>query len=367
MNYIKSLDGIRALAITMVILFHFFYEEIRWGWIGVQIFFTLSGFLITSILLENTNKSLKKYLTRFYWRRAIRIFPIYYLYIGAVSIIYIVTASPISFKETWVYLITYTYNYYPLIALDNDRSSIAFPHFWSLCVEEQFYLVWPVIVYFFNRKQLKYVVCIIIILSPILRFLLADHILSFYSKSEYVVGKIIYQFTLCQLDSFAFGAAIPIFKLNKNVKNTDKMLLLIFALMLVIGSIQFFYSTGTSYGINYDFNTFGYEMYNMKYGQHVWSYTLLGLFSLLLILNAIRKTFFLKNFLENKILVHIGRISYGLYIYHFILSNIFIKLIEYGLNKNLGFITFLIVTYFVSLMSFKFIEGPLLSKFKNNV
>ena len=69
----RSLDGLRAVAVSLVVVFHF--EIFPAGWIGVQIFFVLSGYLITSILLREKERPLVSYLGRFYWRRALRIFP----------------------------------------------------------------------------------------------------------------------------------------------------------------------------------------------------------------------------------------------------------------------------------------------------
>ena len=97
-GYIRSLDGLRAVAILLVMLFHFFFI-LEIGWIGVQIFFVLSGFLITTILLKSKEHSFTSYVKRFYWRRALRIFPLYYFYLLAVTGIYWLTKTPESFPQ----------------------------------------------------------------------------------------------------------------------------------------------------------------------------------------------------------------------------------------------------------------------------
>src|SRR4051812_39980580 len=93
-NYIKSLDGVRAIAILLVMAFHF--EIIRFGWIGVQLFFVLSGFLIGGILLKEKNVAvpLSLRLKNFWIRRSLRIFPLYYIYLLIFIIVYMLWAFP---------------------------------------------------------------------------------------------------------------------------------------------------------------------------------------------------------------------------------------------------------------------------------
>jgi len=111
LGYIKALDGLRAVAIILVMMFH--YGIIGFGWLGVQIFFVLSGFLITGILLKLKNEEtfFGKKIKRFYARRSLRIFPVYYLYLLVFLLCFIVFAVPADFGYKAPYLFTYTYNY----------------------------------------------------------------------------------------------------------------------------------------------------------------------------------------------------------------------------------------------------------------
>ena len=113
MKYIKALDGLRALAILLVMLFHFYFL-LEVGWIGVQLFFVLSGYLITSILLNSKTDQLGDYLKRFYWRRSLRIFPLYYLYLIAIAVLYLAVHIPADFTNKIPYLVFYNYNHYPV-------------------------------------------------------------------------------------------------------------------------------------------------------------------------------------------------------------------------------------------------------------
>ena len=93
--YVRSLDGFRGLAIAAVMLFHFGFLPI--GWIGVQAFFVLSGYLITAVLLADKEAPLRGYLGRFYWRRALRIFPVNYGFLLVLAVMYVGSGRPASF------------------------------------------------------------------------------------------------------------------------------------------------------------------------------------------------------------------------------------------------------------------------------
>jgi peptidoglycan/LPS O-acetylase OafA/YrhL len=109
MQHLKSLDGIRALAVGLVMLFHFGYFAV--GWIGVPIFFVLSGYLITSILLQTRSQSFTAYIGAFYWNRALRIFPLHYAFILVSAIVYALFGVPKSIRDDWVWLASFSANF----------------------------------------------------------------------------------------------------------------------------------------------------------------------------------------------------------------------------------------------------------------
>ncbi len=106
---IPTLDGLRGIAVTLVLLLHFGY--LNGGWIGVQLFFVLSGFLITGVLVADRPAPLGAYLRRFYWRRTLRIFPLYYGYLALLGLCYAVWGRPAELPDNAVPLVTYTYNF----------------------------------------------------------------------------------------------------------------------------------------------------------------------------------------------------------------------------------------------------------------
>jgi peptidoglycan/LPS O-acetylase OafA/YrhL len=151
-----QLDGLRALAVTAVAVSHwtpdFLVGIVPWG-TGVQLFFVLSGFLITGILLRSRPAdlgiSLSGALRVFYVRRFLRIFPLYYAVLVLCVLLGVGTIS-----ETWPWLFSYLGNFYYWWHGHGDAVSDPFLHLWSLSVEEQFYLLWPLIALVASRRTL---------------------------------------------------------------------------------------------------------------------------------------------------------------------------------------------------------------------
>jgi len=141
-----------------------------WGHLGVTIFFVLSGFLITSILIEQRHQKLGHYLAVFYQRRSLRIFPLYYAYVLALGLAFLFVGRPLGFDTNWPYLITYTTNFAPLDP--NWFTSAFYGHLWSLGVEEQLYLLWPFLIYFLSPKGSKVLMVALLVTCPLIRMVM---------------------------------------------------------------------------------------------------------------------------------------------------------------------------------------------------
>lgn len=169
---IPSLDGIRAIAVSLVILAHvngtrFFpipYEYERFinvGNLGVRVFFVLSGFLITTLLIREHQRTGRISLSGFYMRRLIRIFPALYVFVAVMGVATFTGLVDIPLID-FAWASTYTINYF------TDRSW-EFGHLWSLAVEEQFYLTWPLLVILFTPKRVWWIAFLAIGLAPLSR------------------------------------------------------------------------------------------------------------------------------------------------------------------------------------------------------
>ncbi len=187
---IVQLDGLRAIAVAAVFLQHMF--GIKLLWMGVDLFFILSGFLITGILLDQRSKSLGRYFKHFYGRRARRILPPYILFLCVGLLLY----------GTWWLNRWYLYAFLMNVILATHVGTpAAFGPLWSLAVEEQFYLVWPFAVYFLSESHLFRLATVLMIVAPVLRWICTPWFSSHFA---------IYALTPFRMDTLAAGALIAI-------------------------------------------------------------------------------------------------------------------------------------------------------------
>jgi peptidoglycan/LPS O-acetylase OafA/YrhL len=165
---IPSLDGLRAISIGLVLFAHlcgtvnfpFEHEFLNAGNLGVRVFFVISGFLITGILLKEIEKTGTINLQKFYYRRTLRIFPPYYFFLLVVGILALCGILKLPLGE-WLAAVFYVSNFAPI-------STWEIGHTWSLGVEEQFYLLMPGLL-FFGKRRAFFVLCAVILLSPFIR------------------------------------------------------------------------------------------------------------------------------------------------------------------------------------------------------
>lgn len=225
--HLPLLDGLRGLAILMVLVCHFVHYDERaagvvgnafnklagYGWLGVDLFFVLSGFLITGILYDT--KGAESFFKYFYVRRALRIFPLYYTYLlvfvaGLALTLWWRGYNPLVVRAMtdggWaaVYLTNVE------ITLKGSGVTFGFNHFWSLAIEEQFYLVWPLIVFYASRRQLQVLCVVVIVAAAVLRGVLALH----------GPGEAAAVLMPCRADSLAIGAFVALAARRASELNT---------------------------------------------------------------------------------------------------------------------------------------------------
>lgn len=208
---VEALDGVRGIAILAVVAMHcamfgMVREDIRdhWltrglllGWTGVDLFFVLSGFLITGILLRT--KERPRFFTNFYARRALRIVPLYYLVITLLLFVLPRGAATSAAEKVPYYLWVQNFAWaWPGEANPDIARTIT----WSLAVEEQFYLVWPAVVWFLGRTALLRVCWAMIVIAIALRFVLLG-----------AGAPTVYFLTPCRFDGLAAGACLALLPL----------------------------------------------------------------------------------------------------------------------------------------------------------
>ena len=170
-NRIPSLDGLRAVSIAFVLLAHLSgtanfpikHEILNAGNLGVRVFFVISGFLITGILLKEIEKTNTINLAKFYYRRTLRIFPPFYFFLAVIGLLALAGLISVALKE-WLAAAFYLSNF-------TQIASWEIGHTWSLAVEEQFYLLMPGLL-FLGKRRAFFVLCAIILASPFIRLLI---------------------------------------------------------------------------------------------------------------------------------------------------------------------------------------------------
>jgi len=358
---IKGLDGLRGIAFLMVFFFHIHWNQ--WGWPGVQLFFVLSGFLITGILVDmKESLPAKPYFIKFYGRRILRIFPLYYFYL---FIMWILTTWALSsgfepepmrvYQNEMGYALTYVYDFY--FALDRYIPSYFLTHFWTLAVEEQFYLVWPLFILLIPRKHMQKAFWGVIAVAPLLRLLvLILHGTESFSFLRDNVALVVYSLPFTHLDAFALGALLTLIRIPK----AKVIFFASLAILPLVGLATDYLATGQWKDVT--LASLGWPI-TMPYGnKFIWGYSLVNGLCAVLIYGVVRHGWAIR-LLEWRPLRYLGKISYGMYVYH--LAIIWLMGTLFGQNLSepfpplLAFVTFALA-WVVAAMSYQWMEKPIM-------
>jgi peptidoglycan/LPS O-acetylase OafA/YrhL len=352
-GHIPALDGVRGIAIALVLLSHFmlrdyFYNErayfiTQFGWIGVDLFFVLSGFLITGILLDARRNT--HYWSNFYRRRALRILPLYYFVVVVAWVAVQIWEKYPETLDSYAWFFTFT----PNIAMGlknnylNHSHIFNLNHLWSLAIEEQFYLFWPLIVRYLPMRALAVVCVVLIAMSTGLRHL-TDHIIG----TELSISS--YTLPFCRMDGLAAGSflavALRLEWLQKLPLNRwfARALLVWMAVLVMDNFIH-----GTR--------------------QSLYTHSALLFAALLFLALNPNKKGLTRRICENGFLQHLGKYSYGLYVFHHMFEYAWRewfgnRLLASDLHPVLGQILFILLafggTYVLARISWVVIEQPFL-------
>lgn len=349
-KYFEPLTGFRGLAAISILLFHSLFPCFRALWIGVPMFFVLSGFLITRILIKN--KLAKNYLKVFYFKRALRIFPIYYLALLFSILWGVLVHNDISQLP---YFIFYLQNFTISQNILPDYCNGIMNHTWSLSVEELFYLFWPFIVLVLNRKAL--VATSILIGTSCIFYKLI--MITFYYKVQ--TDQLLMLSLAGNVDGLMAGSFLGILSLNK-----ESFIYTSFSTKTLALSIFIFTaSLAANYWIFFDSKLFSYFKFLLNQSTIVASF-----YTIAWIISEKENLSFCFKIFNSSFLQLTGKISYGLYLYHAIIyALIEASFYHFKINVNPIFTLLLkiIITYIVSITSWYLIEKPFLRlKDRNN-
>ena len=335
-KYKSEIDSLRALSVILVVFFHFNLFGVSGGFIGVDIFFVISGYLITSLISQSL-KQKNFSIIDFYNRRARRILPALYMII-LISLVFgffifglkhferLQNSSLYSILGFSNFFFASEYSYF-------DFNKIFKPllHTWSLSVELQFYLIWPFLIWFFYfliGERIKYLILTIFLFSLIIS--------TIYSQRS----EAFFYFTPFRLYELSLGSLLFFFKFNYNKNNND--LLFFIGIIIIIFSSFLFTEKSVFPGFN----------------------ALIPSFAAALILISGDKLNSFKKIFLNKFLILVGKMSYSIYLIHWPIFIFAQYLIINPLNffqKNL----LIIFVFLISYLSFRYIEIPFRKRIKN--
>jgi peptidoglycan/LPS O-acetylase OafA/YrhL len=329
-----QLDAVRGMAILLVMLhnigekypsFHLQYL-FRNGWMGVDLFFVLSGFLITGILVDT--KQTKSYFKNFYVRRCLRIWPLYYslLIFMFVLLPYLRPSQAQSIFEKsspWWAFPLFLQNF--LIPISTNAAG-PLGVTWSLAIEEQFYVVWPVVVRFCSRTQLYGIAIAELCISPLLRFYLSLHHVHLYTN------------VFSRLDGLMAGALLALIVRSETFVPSR---------FIQLAWFSFFIATPLAFVSE-----------ALHAGWIVFSWTAVAS-AALVYLSLFSTQKWLQVIFKNKFMVYTGIISYGLYLLH----KIPIGLVEsFRLDRYpiLALLLIVLTAYALAALSWNLLEKPFL-------
>lgn len=347
--HFHTFDSLRFFSFLLVFLFHTrvpegsFLNYFSRGAVGVSFFFVLSGFLITYILLVDKLNNQKISLKSFFKKRMLRIWPLYYFMVLFAFCtpfllgLFHLPSSDEGFKPNWFLTLTFLENYEVMYRESNPNVS-PIQVIWSLCIEEHFYIIWGITMYFISFKNIPKLIIICLIIS-------------FGFRITYGILGIREWDVFSNLDYFAFGA-IPafIFIFKRNIiEKLEKI--------PAIYKYVYFFTVILCIAMPIDFLEFRYFSFRpIFFGV---------LFSLLILFTLGNKNVFKLS--DNTIIAKLGKYTYGLYLIHMMPIMLLIKIDDrYHIDPYLRILISLVLTIILAYLSYHFFEKQFL-KLKNKI
>ena len=359
LSYRPEIDGLRAIAVISVIIYHaqiflFDHKIFEGGFIGVDIFFVISGYLITSIIYKELITSGTFSFKYFYERRVRRILPVLIFVILAslpFAWFYLLPQSLIDFSKSILYSLGFSSNIYFWFSGQQygaaSSSFIPFLHTWSLSVEEQYYILFPIVFLFIFKYFKKYLIHTLII-GFFISIGLAD-----WGSNNYPT----FNFYILPTRGWELlaGSILAYFEITLGHRNKNKnfsLILPFIGLVLIIHAMLFF----PDFQLVTPQTQLDDEIFHPSF------YTLSPIIGVCLIIWFSSKEEFITKILSSKIFVGTGLISYSLYLWHFPIFA-FARVTSFLQENNISIkILLIIITFFLSILTYFFIERPFRNK-----
>ena len=353
-KYLPSIDSLRALAVLAVIIYHVDVNYLPGGFLGVDLFFVLSGYLISSLIIKEYRKTGSLNLYNFYIRRARRLLPAVYFMI-TVGLVVMVLFNEVLLRKShldaifgYIYSSNWWYIFHKLDYFDSFGAQSPFKHLWSLAIEEQFYMIFPLLFLLVNRKKKSkdgtfklnknflYVVLGLILVSLIAHILLFD----INNISRIYFGTDTRAFSL--LVGVVGAILYPMERLHTKVTPQQNLIYSVISLVSIATLITVMIYTS-------EYNTWLYRG----------GFLLVAILGLIVIISSGKQHTVMARLLSFKPVVFIGKISYSLYLWHFPILVLTTPVAEIG-NTNIYFVILrVILTFVVAIVSYVFVETPI--------
>jgi peptidoglycan/LPS O-acetylase OafA/YrhL len=317
---------------------HTVHDALLSGWMGVDVFFVLSGFLITGILVDARGDGERPppgYFRSFYARRVLRIFPLYYLFVTSALLVAHVSGKPAE-HGTWWYWV-----FLPNVLMARYGWLAATPgtgHLWSLAVEEQFYIVWPALIAWLPRRTI-WVVCLSLLIgSPLLRIALVGQ----------THGVAAYTLTIARADALAYGACVALLVRDQRRRHVGQARLIAAAALVCL--IAF---------LTMDRLSEPYGLWGLLGGSETMAILTASCIYLIVVDNGLR-------WLANPFMVSCGRYSYAMYLVHVPIRMTIVHWVAAHVTGAFPilaatFVGMLAVSWAMAWVSWRVIEQPALS------
>ena len=362
-KYLPSIDSLRALAVLAVIIYHVDVNYLPGGFLGVDLFFVLSGYLISSLIIKEYKKTGSLNLYNFYIRRARRLLPAVYFMITVVLVVMVMFNGVLLKKSHldaifgYIYSSNWWYIFHKLDYFDSFGSQSPFKHLWSLAIEEQFYMIFPLLFLLINRKKkdkdgfyklnrnFLYVILGVILVSLIAHIILFD----INNISRIYFGIDTRAFSL--LVGVVGAILYPMDKLNTKITPQENLVYSVVSLISITALITIMIYTS-------EYNTWLYRG----------GFLLVAILGIIIIISSGKQHTVMAKLLSFKPVVFIGKISYSLYLWHFPVLVLTTPVSEIG-KPNIFFVVLrIILTFILAIISYALVETPIRKLgFKNYV